>query len=169
MSEVTVYESICRCLRDKQIEFRQLHHEPTRTSEDAAKARGEDLRIGGKALLMKTDGEFRLFVLPADRRVDSGAIRRHLQLRKLRFATSDELQDLTNLVPGSVPPFGAPILPFPLFVDEAIRHNDRIAFNAGSLTDSIIMNTADYFSIAVPVDVFAFSVSVESSSNGDSN
>ena len=64
---------------------------------------------------------------------------------------------MTGLVPGSVPPFGSPILPFELFVDEAIQANERIAFNGGSLTDSIILATADYLAVAKPV-VFAFSV-----------
>jgi len=51
----------------------------------------------------------------------------------LRFASREELLELTGLVPGSVPPFGRPILPFPLYVDTGIAANDRIAFNAGSL------------------------------------
>jgi prolyl-tRNA editing enzyme YbaK/EbsC (Cys-tRNA(Pro) deacylase) len=58
-------------------------------------------------------------------------------------------------VPGSVPPFGPPVLPLELFVDETIRGNDRIAFNAGSLTDSIVLATADYLTVAKPT-VFAF-------------
>ena len=29
--------------------FREVHHEPTRTSEESARARGEELRVGGKA------------------------------------------------------------------------------------------------------------------------
>ena len=43
-----------------------------------------------------------------------------------------------------MPPFGAPILPFPLYVDPSVLENQRIAFNAGSLTDSIIMTIDDY-------------------------
>jgi hypothetical protein len=35
--------------------------------------------------------------------------------------------------------------------------NDRIAFNAGSLTDSIILAMPDYLRIAAPRDCFAFS------------
>jgi len=61
------------------------------------------------------------------------------------------------LVPGSVPPFGRPILPFDLYLDEAIRRNERIAFNDGSLTDSIILPMVDYLRIAQPNDCFAFS------------
>jgi prolyl-tRNA editing enzyme YbaK/EbsC (Cys-tRNA(Pro) deacylase) len=48
-------------------------------------------------------------------------------------------------------------LPFDLYVDEAIRANERIAFNAGSLTDSVILPMADYLRIASPQDCFSFS------------
>ena len=77
-------------------------------------------------------------------------------MRRLRFAEAAELQELTGLVPGSVPPFGRPILPCDLYVDAGFRAKDRIAFNAGSLTDSIIMSTDDYFRVARPVKVFSF-------------
>lgn len=151
----TVLEQIRGLLRSREIEFRELHHEPTRTSEDSARMRGEDLRIGGKALLIKVDDEFRLFVLSAALRVDSPAIRAHWNARRTRFASAEELAELTGLVPGAVPPFGRPILPFPLYVDFSITDNDRIAFNAGSLTDSIFLSVDDYLRVARP-EVFRF-------------
>jgi Ala-tRNA(Pro) deacylase len=153
-----VLDAIRRLLAESGVPFREVQHAPTLTSEESAKARGEELRTGGKALLLKTDDIFRLFVLPADRKLDSAAVRRHLGVKKTRFATADELKERTGLVPGSVPPFGPPVLPFELFVDEAIRANERIAFNAGSLTDSIVLATADYLGVAKPA-VFAFSSS----------
>jgi len=155
-------DTILQTLRDwltaQNVVFREVHHAPTATSEESAKARGEELRVGGKALVMRADDAFALFVLPADRKADSGAIRRELSIGKLRFASREELLDLTGLVPGSVPPFGPPILPFPLYVDSAIRENDRIAFNAGSLTDSMIVAMADYLRVARPEKVFPFSM-----------
>ena len=156
MTASEILPAIRQLLTSAGISFREVHHEPTRTSEESAKARGEELRIGGKALLMKGDDVFRLFVLPADRNVDSGAIRRVLGLKKLRFATPDELLAQTGLVPGSVPPFGPPILPYDLFLDSSFEHNPRIAFNAGSLTDSIILSVPDYLSVAKPRQVFSF-------------
>jgi Ala-tRNA(Pro) deacylase len=139
------------------VSFREVHHEPTRTSEDSARARGEELRVGGKALLIKVDDVYRLFVLSADRKLDSAAIKRHFAARKTRFATPEELADLTGLVPGAVPPFGQPLLPFPLYADPSVFANERIAFNAGSLTDSIVMPTGDYRRLAAP-DEFEFAV-----------
>ena len=157
MPTPTVLEQIRDLLTTANITFREVHHAPTFTSEESALARGEELRVGGKALLMKVDGDFRLFVLPADRRVDSGIIRKELGIRKLRFASREELAELTSLVPGSVPPFGRPILPFDLYLDSATTENPRIAFNAGSLTDSIILARDDYLAVASPQRVFAFS------------
>ncbi len=135
--------------------YRHVHHEPTYTSEQSAAARGESIQIGGKALLMKVGDEFRLLVLSAALRLDSAAVRRHFGVKRVRFASPEELMEMTGLVPGSVPPFGRPILPFDLYVDESITRNERIAFNAGSLTDSIITSVEDYLRIARP-EVFAF-------------
>ncbi len=150
ISTDSVLENIRALLAEAGIEYRELHHEPTRTSEDSARVRGEELRVGGKALLMKVGGEFKLFVLSAALRVDSQTIRAHFGTRKTRFASGDELRELTGLVPGSIPPFGRPILPFDLYVDESITENDRIAFNAGSLTDSMFLRVEDYLAVARP-------------------
>ncbi|HEY2252776.1 MAG TPA: YbaK/EbsC family protein [Planctomycetaceae bacterium] len=157
-----ILQSLRDWLTAQNVPFREVHHAPTATSEESAKARGEELRVGGKALVMRADDSFALFVLPADRKADSGAIRRELQVGKLRFASREELLELTGLVPGSVPPFGPPILPFPLYVDSAIQENDRIAFNAGSLTDSMIVAMTDYLRVAQPERVFTFSLLMSS-------
>jgi Ala-tRNA(Pro) deacylase len=152
---MTIVEAIRDWLHREAIDFREVHHAPTRTSEESALARGEELRIGGKALLIKVDADFRLFVLSAERKLASAAIRAHFQAKKTRFASPEELLQMTGLVPGSVPPFGAPILPFPLYTDPSVFENERIAFNAGSLTDSIIMGIDDYRRLAHP-EVFSF-------------
>jgi prolyl-tRNA editing enzyme YbaK/EbsC (Cys-tRNA(Pro) deacylase) len=152
---MTILAAIRDWLQRESVAFREAHHEPTRTSEESARARGEELRIGGKALLIKVDADFRLFILSADRKLDSSAIRAHFQAKKTRFASPEELMALTGLVPGSVPPFGSPILPFPLYADPSVFENQRIAFNAGSLTDSMVMPIDDYRRLANP-EVFTF-------------
>src|SRR6266498_1616818 len=134
-------------LQGQGIQFRELHHAPTTTSEESAAVRGEPLRVGGKALVIKIGGEFKLFVLSAALKLDSAAVKSHFAVKKIRFASAEELMQTTGLVPGSVPPFGKPILPFDLHVDPSIRDNERIAFNAGTLTDSIVMESADYLGL----------------------
>ena len=148
---MTTFEQLTQFLTAQAIVFRTVHHEATLTSEASAKARGEDLSMGGKAIVMKVDAEFKLFVLSAALKIDSQKIRNHFNAKKTRFATAEELQQLTGLATGSIPPFGKPILNLPVYVDTSIVRNEIIAFNAGSLTDSIIMSTKDYLKIAQPV------------------
>ena len=142
---------------EHSITYRVVHHAPTFTSEESARARGEDLRIGAKALLIKTDETFRLFVLSAACKVDSRAIKSALNARKTRFASKEELMELTGLEPGSVPPFGPPLLPFELYADPSVFESEKVAFNAGSLTDSIVMSAEDYRRAAQPT-LLTFSV-----------
>ncbi len=135
-------------LEEAGVAFRALEHEPTSTSRDSARVRGESLEIGGKAIVVKADQDFHLIVMSAACRLKSSRLKRALNARKLRFATTDELLELTGLVPGSVPPFGRPVLPLTLHVDKSIMDQLRIAFNAGSLTHSIIMDRDDWYMAA---------------------
>jgi prolyl-tRNA editing enzyme YbaK/EbsC (Cys-tRNA(Pro) deacylase) len=151
-----VLERIREALSREGVTFREIGHAPTHTSEESARVRGESLAVGAKALLLKTDNMFRLFVLPADRQLDTKKIKQELKVKSTRFATSEELLDLTGLVPGSVPPFGSPILPFELYGDTAIGAvEDKVAFNAGSLTLSIVMKASDWKTVARPAQ-FSF-------------
>jgi len=152
----TVMEKIKDLLRSNSVQFRQVHHQPTRTSRESALARGEDLAIGGKALLLKVDDSFKLFVLSAARRLNSSAIKKRFHAKRIRFASREELKELTGLEPGAVPPFGQPIMDLELYVDESILRNEKIAFNAGTLTDSIVMAVKDYLQLAEP-KLFSFS------------
>ncbi len=156
MENYSTIERIRALLNANSIDYREAEHSPTKTSEEAAKARGEDLSIGGKAIVLKVDNSFYLFVLSASKRIDSPKIKKYFHAKRIRFATKGELLNLTGLVPGSVPPFGKPIIDLKLFIDNSIVENDRIAFNAGSLTNSIIMSVKDYINIAQP-EIFNFS------------
>lgn len=145
----SIFQRIITLLDGANVTYRHLHHEPTPTSADSARVRGEPIEIGGKALLVKAGDTFVLLVMSAARRLDNAAMKRRLGTKRTRFATAEEMRDLTGLVPGSVPPFGQPILPFPLYVDQSILRQPRIAFNAGSMTDSIILSIEDYRRVAV--------------------
>lgn len=157
---MVVFQSIQQLLTSQHIDFKHIAHEPTPTSEDAARVRGDDLSSGAKAIVYKVEKEFYLFVFAADNRMNPKKIKAHFKAqgkkaKKSRFASVEELADLTGLVPGAVPPFGRPILDFDLFVDPSLLENERISFNAGSMTNSIKMALKDYLEVAKP-EVFEF-------------
>jgi Ala-tRNA(Pro) deacylase len=150
---MSITDAIRELLNSRNIAFRELHHEPTFTSDESARVRGEALSTGAKAILLKTDENFGLFVIPASGKLDSAAIKRHLGLKKLRFATPEELFEVTGLVPGSVPPFGRPVLPVKLYADPAVgAGTGKVAFNAGSVTTSIVVEAKDWATVASPAE-----------------
>ncbi len=156
-----VTSKLLRHLDNHNVSYRVVKHEATQTSKDSAEARGTLLSEGAKALVLKlTRGavsEFAVFVLQAHRKLDSKSVKRALSAKKVRFATKSELLDLTGLEPGSVPPFGEPVLPLPCYVDPAlIAGTSNVAFNAGSKTFSVIMKTEDFAELE---GVAAFAIS----------
>lgn len=157
---MSVFKKIVELLNSRGINFKSKEHAPTHTSEDSARERGDDLASGAKAIVYKIQDQFKLFVFPADQRMDPKMVKAYFKhhghrVKKTRFATAEELMEMTGLVPGSVPPFGSPILDLELFVDPSLSQNEFINFNAGSLTQSIRMNYEDYIKVSGAI-VFKF-------------
>jgi len=151
----SVFERIESLLRRHGVAFHVLRHKAVYTSEEAAEVRGTPLCSGAKALVCKADGQFVMFVVPADRKLASKEVRRARRWRKLRFAGRDEVERLTGLEPGSIPPFGS-LFGLPTLCDERLAENDRINFNAGDHCVSVSMRYADYIRVESPeLGVFA--------------
>src|SRR5438094_6295271 len=106
-TSMSVFERIGSLLRERGVSFTVLRHEPVFTSEQAAAVRGTPLASGAKALVLKAGEQFVMAVLPADRKLDSGKTRAALGVKSLRFADRAEVERLTGLQPGSIPPFGS--------------------------------------------------------------
>ena len=145
----TVFIRITKLLDEHHAEYQIKNHPPARTSEESALHRGESLKIGAKAMLLRADTGFVMAVLPADRKINSNNLKKVLSVKSLRFATPEELKEITCLVPGSVPPFGS-LFNIPMLVDKSLLEEEYMAFNAGSLEKSIKMKTGDYVKIVQP-------------------
>ncbi len=145
----SVFDRVQKLLKDHGIEFQVLRHEPVYTSEEAARVRGTALASGAKALICKGDEGFIMFVLPADRKLDSHGIRRARGWHRLRFATREEVLEMTGLAPGSIPPFGS-LFGLPTLCDERLGENEIINFNAGDHCISVSMRYADYVLVERP-------------------
>ncbi|ETX01506.1 YbaK/EbsC family protein [Candidatus Entotheonella palauensis] len=140
---MTVLDRLVQRLETRGIPFKLLHHEPVYTSEEAAQVRGTTLASGAKALICKADDRFIMVVMPADRRMASRRMRRHESIRSLRFASREEVAELTGLQPGSIPPFGS-LFNLPTWCDHRLAEQSTINFNAGDHSVSISMAYTDY-------------------------
>src|SRR5206468_3953331 len=147
--EISVCDRMQESLKQHAVSFTVLRHEPVFTSEQAAAARGTSLASGAKALVVKAGAEFVLLVLPADRKLDSRKARDTLKVKALRFASKEEVQSLTSLQPGAIPPFGS-LFELATFCDPALGENPSINFNAGDHAVSIQMSYSDYVQAEKP-------------------
>lgn len=136
-------------LRQAGVAFAESEHAAVRTSEEAAAVRGAPLRSGAKALVLKSGDRFLLAVLPADRALDSRALRAAAGSRRIRFASREELLELTGLTPGAVPPFGS-LFGMETVCDPGLADNRLINFNAGSHRHSVQMSYADWAALEQP-------------------
>ncbi|MBI4226418.1 aspartate--tRNA(Asn) ligase [Candidatus Roizmanbacteria bacterium] len=145
-----VFQKIKKKLDDANIAYEVMKHKPVYTSEDAAKVRGTELKQGAKALIMFADKKPVMLVLPADRKVDMKKFKSEYKIGDLRMATVEEVRKVTGVEIGAVPPFGN-IFETPLYVDSKLGENERISFNAGEHTRSIVMEYKDFEKVAKPI------------------
>ena len=145
----SVFLRLERMLKERGVDFGVLRHQPVFTSEEAAAVRGVALSSGAKALICRVDDRFVMFVIPAHQKLDSKKVRQALGIHGLRFATREELKELTGLPPGAVPPFGS-LFGLPTYCDTRLAENERINFNAGDNSISISLRYEDYLKVENP-------------------
>lgn len=146
---MTVLDRIIALLDKVGTSYDLLRHAPVFTSEEAAQVRGTSLASGAKALVCKADDRFVMFVLPANRKLDSKLAKAALGIKSLRFASREEVLELTGLAPGSIPPFGQ-LFSLPTWCDAALAGEPRINFNAGDHAVSVSMTYDDYVRVEQP-------------------
>jgi len=136
--------------------FETFEHEEVRTSEEAAKLRtGYTIRQGAKALIVKIKQQggikkFVMVVIPGDKKFDNAKSKSILQAKEIRFATEEEVVEITNGVrPGGVPPFGN-LFGLEVYVDPSLLQNEKIVFNAGDRRFSIGIKSQDYKKLVDP-------------------
>jgi Ala-tRNA(Pro) deacylase len=152
---MTAVEKIRQLLDENNISYEFKEHEEVRTSEEAARVRGEDIKIGAKAMLLKCDDNFIMFILSSALKIDSKRVKQITGTKSARFATPEEVMEHTGCLPGGVPPF-ANIFGLDFYVDRSIEQNEQMAFNAGERTKSIKMKTKDYIRLLSPkIDDFS--------------
>lgn len=154
---MTIFDQIVELLDRHHCSYRTLTHPPVTTSAQAAAVRGTSPDQGAKALVCFADTKAVMIVLPGSCKLDTKAFKTAFGFKDVRFVSHPELFTLTGLTPGAVPPFGH-LFHLPCYLDESLAAQTHIAFNAGDLTKSIIMNTSDYIIIESPT-LGSFSIS----------
>lgn len=135
---VATHQRLVALLTQENARYRVVNHEAVGKCEAVSEIRGTALGQGAKALVCKVKGngvnQHVLAILAADQQADLSQLASHLG----------------GCVFGAIPPFSfhpnLKLVADPLLFERF----DEIAFNAGLLEKSVIMNTQDYLRIARP-------------------
>jgi conserved hypothetical protein len=145
------FEKLIALLEAQHARYRVVEHPTAGKSEEVAKIRGTALGQGAKALVCKVKGngvkQAVLAILPADQQADLSKVAAHLGGSKASLASPAEVETLTDCVFGAIPPFS--FHPDLLLIADPtlLSRYDELAFNAGTLERSIILNTRDYANV----------------------
>ncbi len=144
-----IRNEIIRQLRAHTMEFKQLTHEATLTSEESAKVRGSTDQ-GIKALILrgKNSKKNYQFNLPAHLKLDMKLIS-DLVGEKCEFEDPAIILERFGLIIGGVPPFGN-LMNLETFFEEKIQTMGPVAFNCGLITESILMKGEDLIKLVQP-------------------
>ncbi|HXK52436.1 hypothetical protein H6802_04495 [Candidatus Nomurabacteria bacterium] len=141
--------AIKKLLSESGVEYKMFEHEPVWTSEEASKIRGTPFDSGAKALVLYVDDVPSLFVLPGSLKADFNKIKKLFMAENVRLATPVEVEDLTGLVIGSIPPFGS-VMGLHSYFDSKLLEHEVVAFNIGAHTASVIMKPESLMVIEKP-------------------
>ncbi len=149
-----MFDRIVTLLNAENARYRIINHPAEGSSERVAEIRGTLVSQGAKAMLCSIKdqpGQLVLAILPGDQRVDFRKVAQSVGATKASFATADEATAKTGCAIGAIPPFSfSPDIR--LVVDpQLLSRHEEIAFNAGRLDTSIVLNSADYRRIAAPL------------------
>lgn len=145
-----IRNEIVRLLRHHDCPFDAMTHVATPTSEDSAAVRGTKMEEGIKALILKGKQSKKnyQFNLPSNLKIDMKKVEQIVG-EKCEFEEPAVILDRFGLVIGGVPPFG-PLINMETFFDEKIQGLEKVAFNCGLITESIVMKGADLIRVVQP-------------------
>jgi Ala-tRNA(Pro) deacylase len=140
-----------RFLDENQVRYVSIRHSPAYTAQEIAASAHIPGRELAKTVMVKIDGTMAMAVLAAPRRLDLELLRRAAGANSVTLADEQEFSStFPDCEPGAMPPLGN-LYDLKVYVDQALREDRQIAFNAGSHAELIQMDYRQFEQLVQPV------------------
>jgi len=137
-------------LDEEKVKYVSIKHSSAYTSQEVAASTHVAGKEFAKTVIIIVNGRMAMAVLPASYQVDFDLIKRLLGTGNVALATEPEFKfHFPDCEVGAMPPFGN-LYAMDVYVAEALAENKEIAFNAGSHTEIIRLDFADYLRLVNP-------------------
>lgn len=143
-------KTLTKYLDDNEVKYLTVRHSIAYTAQQIA----ESAHIPGdemaKTVMVTLDGRLAMAVLRGTDKVDIDLLRSAAHARDAALAGEVQFQGrFPGVEVGAMPPFGN-LYDMPVYVDEGLTRDERIAFNAGSHSELIQLNYADFERLVKP-------------------
>jgi len=147
---MTVARRLKEFLDANKVSYNVMSHKVAYTAQEVAAAQKVTGWQVAKTVVCNCDGNYVLLVLQAPVMVDFDRLKKALKCKEIRLASEQEMEKLfPGIELGAESPFGN-IHNLPVYVDKGLAEMQEIVFNAGSHTETIRLNYADYARLVNP-------------------
>ena len=137
-------------LTQEGVPFETMLHPPVYTSQSLAAVDHISGHCVAKPVVVHGNSGFTMCVLPASSRLSLSRVAKLLGEEDVRLATEAEMADVCpDCELGAEPPIGS-LFGLTTIMDEALRHEEFLVFQAGDHTSSVRVRREDYERIASP-------------------
>lgn len=138
-------------LDDRQINYAVITHSPAYTAQKVAASTHISGRTIAKTVIVRTDEDLIMVVLPANHLIHLKKLRKFLGTEDVALAREREFIDrFPDCEVGTMPPFGN-LYDMQVYVAKELTKDEEIAFNAGSYQELIRMKYEDFANLVKPI------------------
>jgi Ala-tRNA(Pro) deacylase len=137
-------------LRENRVPFEAQHHPRVVTAQEVAASEHVPGKMLAKTVMVIADGKLTMLALPASYQVDLEKAPAALGAGDVRLAQEEEFEGtFADCEVGAMPPFGN-LYDVSVWVDETLAEDETIVFRAGTHTDTMSVEYADFERLVEP-------------------
>jgi Ala-tRNA(Pro) deacylase len=137
-------------LDKEHVKYVTIAHSPAYTTQEIAELTHTPGKELAKTVIVKIDGKLAMVVLPTTEKLRLDHLQQTLGADNVELAHEEEFKNaFPDCETGAMPPFGN-LYGMDVFVSQALREDDEIAFNAGSHDELIRLPYAEYERLVHP-------------------
>ena len=137
-------------LDTEHVKYVTINHSPAFTAQEIAATAHIPGKELAKTVVVKIDGEMAMMVTAANEQVKLNSLKESLGANAVDLASEYEFKDaFPDCETGAMPPFGN-LYGMKVFVSQALREDDQIAFNAGSHSELIRLPYTEFERLVEP-------------------
>ncbi len=134
----------------ENVKYVTIAHSPAFTAQEIAATTHIPGKEVAKTVVVKINGKMSMVVTPASEHVKLNKLKEALGADKVELASENEFKNsFPDCETGAMPPFGN-LYDMKVFVSQALREDEQIAFNAGSHSELVRLPYTEFERLVGP-------------------